>query len=150
MPLFAVCAVAAPELLGKLKECAVALAEAKATDDVDECLPLKLLADVREVWPGRAIHVLTATLLDLLNNIPDSPWRDYGLNPRKLAQVLRPFGVEPRQVRLLSSTGKGYTRADVDQALSRYLPSPSVQSETSETSRANTGADAYAGAETGS
>ena len=82
MPLFAVCAVAAPEQVAKLKDCAQALTETKAADDVEESLPLKLLADVHNVWPSGANHLLTATLLDLLNEIPDSPWHDYGLTPR--------------------------------------------------------------------
>jgi hypothetical protein len=52
MPLFAVCAVAAPDRVAELKENALALAKTKAADDVEDSFTLKLLADVRSVWPG--------------------------------------------------------------------------------------------------
>ena len=48
MPLFAVCTVAEPERLDELQRCAVALSGAKAAGDVEDSLPLKLLADVKD------------------------------------------------------------------------------------------------------
>src|ERR1017187_4111668 len=63
MPLFAVCAVAAPERVGELQHCAQTLTGAKAADDLEDSLPLKLLADVRNVWVADTAHMATATLL---------------------------------------------------------------------------------------
>ncbi|HWG21429.1 MAG TPA: DUF3631 domain-containing protein [Terracidiphilus sp.] len=144
MPLFAVCAVAAPDRVEELKKCAQALTGIKAADDLEDSLSLKLLADVRSVWPNGITHMLSAPLLDALKRITDSPWgeRDRELTPRKLAKMLRPFGPEPRQVRVNSGTGKGYRSADFEQAYSRYLPTGVTEKETCETIRINTGEDA--------
>lgn len=139
MPLFAACAVVAPERLGELKLCSQKLTGAKAADDVEDSLPLKLLADVRNVWPAGSAHVGTAMLLERLKEISDSPWADYELNARKLSRMLRPFGAEPRQIRIGNATLKGYQCVDFEQAFSRYLPALTDSSETSETSGVNTG-----------
>src|SRR5262249_60861134 len=63
MPLFAVCAIAAPERLKELRPSAVALSAAKAGDDTDDSLPLKLLADIRAGWPEGQSHCGTQTLM---------------------------------------------------------------------------------------
>jgi hypothetical protein len=138
MPLFAVCTVTAPGRLDELKKCARLLCGAKAADDAEDSQALKLLADVRRVWPDGKPHMLTASLLDALKRIPDSPWGQ--LEPRELARVLRPFGPAPRQVRVDDgATGKGYRRAEFECAFSRYLPATGAESETSETTRVNAG-----------
>ncbi len=141
MPLFAVCAVAAPERVAELKRCAQTLTGAKAADDVEDSLPLKLLADLRDVWPAGSAQMLTASLLEALKVISESPWAEPGreLTARKLARMLRPFGAESRQVRVATLTGKGYLRADFEQAFSSYLPYAGAESETCETTRVNTG-----------
>lgn len=144
MPLFAVCAVAAPNRVDELTKCARSLCGAKAADDAEESQALKLLADVRGVWPDGKPHMLTAALLEALKRLPDSPWGEAGreLTPRGLAMILRPFGPEPRQVRVNSGTAKGYLGAAFEQAFSIYLPSIRTESETSETTRVNTGENA--------
>lgn len=127
MPLFAVCAVAAPERLPELRICAQTLTDAKAGDDVEDSYPLKLLADVQSVWSGGPPHMVTVSLLEALKTLPESPWGDYGkdgLNARSLAKMLRQFGIQSRTVRSSASeTAKGYQRADFEHAFSRYLPS---------------------------
>ena len=144
MPLFAVCAVAAPNRVDELTKCARSLCGAKAADEAEDSHALKLLADVRGVWPDGKPHMLTAALLEALKRLPDSPWGEAGreLTPRGLAMILRPFGPEPRQVRVNSGTAKGYLRAAFEQAFSIYLPSIRTESETSETTRVNTGENA--------
>jgi len=51
MPLFGVCSVAAPDRLADLRTSAMLLRAIKAGDDADDSLPVKLLADIRAVWP---------------------------------------------------------------------------------------------------
>jgi hypothetical protein len=148
MPLFAVCAVAAPERVGELKRCAQALTQTKAADDVEDSLSLRLLADVRATWPTGTAQMLTATLIDALKAIPDGPWTDCGLNPRKLARMLRAYQIHPRQIRVIAGAGKGYLREEFEQVLSSYLPSQGAESETCETTRVNTGETAHSGSET--
>jgi len=142
MPLFAVCAVAAPKRVGELRQCAQTLTGAKAADDLEDSLPLKLLADMRSLWPAGVLHMATATVLERLKEIPDSPWTDYGKNgltARALSRMLRPFGAEPRQVRTATGNLKGYQLAELEQAFSRYLPAMCAVSETSDTTRVNIG-----------
>jgi len=139
MPLFAVCAVASPERIAEFKASALTLTGAKAENDVEDSLPLKLLADVRTVWNQESRQMSTASILELLKDLSDSPWGEYEFNPRKLAKMLRPFGVETRQIRLGTGTCKGYLLSQLTEAFTRYLPSISISPETSETIRMNTG-----------
>ncbi|MGC2246113.1 MAG: DUF3631 domain-containing protein [Terriglobales bacterium] len=142
MPLFAGCAVAAPDRIDELKKCARSLCGDKAADDAEDSRSLKLLADVRRVWPDGNPNMPTASLLDKLKRIPDSPWGESGreLTPRGLATTLRPFGPEPRQVRTHAGpTGKGYVRSEFEGAFSRYLLPLRSESETCETTRINNG-----------
>ena len=137
MPLFALCTVAAPVRMDELKKCARSLSGAKAADDAEDSQAVKLLADVRRIWPVGRPHMLTAALLSQLKRIPESPWEE--LTPRELAAILRPFGTTPRQVRVEGgSTGKGYLRAEFESAFSRYLSPEAAESETWETNRTNT------------
>jgi hypothetical protein len=76
------------------------LTAAKQAGDVENSLPLRLLADVRDVWPRAAAHIATTELLTNLRDIAEGPWVELNLTARKLARMLRPFGVEPRQVRI--------------------------------------------------
>jgi hypothetical protein len=151
MPLFAVCTVTAPGRLDELKKCARLLCGAKAADDAEDSQALKLLADVRRVWPDGKPHMLTANLLDALKRIPDSPWGESSreLTPRGLATILRPFGPAPRQVRADGgATGKGYLRSEFDGPFCHYLLSKNAETETCETTRANIGEDANSETET--
>jgi hypothetical protein len=148
MPLFAICSIAAPSRVAELKECATTLAGAKAGDDLDDSLPLHLLSDIRAVWPHSGSNVSTATLLELLRNLEESPWMEYEISSRKLAKWLRPFGPSPRQVRIGNVTVKGYQLAELEEAFARYLPDTSVRSETCETARVNTGQNSLFPSET--
>jgi hypothetical protein len=102
-------------------------------------LGVRLLADIQAIFGDQA-QMMTAELLDRLHSVDESPWGDLRgkpLDARGLARRLEPYGVKPRQVRVLASTGKGYRREDFWDAWTRYL-SPlclsHIVSETSETS----------------
>lgn len=145
MPAFAVCAVAAPERVAELKRCALALSGEKAADDLDDSLALTLLADVRRVWMPGHQNMTTASLIKALASRSDSPWGEpeHKLTDRRLAGMLHPFEIEPRQVRTGLTTGKGYRFADFEQAFLRYLPCMCIEKETTETTRINIGENAY-------
>ena len=150
MPVFAVCAVAAPERVEDLKKCALALCGAKAADDLDDSLALTLLADARNVWTDGSQRMMTASLIEALEGCPESPWKEpeNKMTPRKLAGMLPPFGIESRQVRVGSEAGKGYQLVDFESAFSRYLPSKRAEKETSETTRINIGENTHSRSET--
>jgi hypothetical protein len=62
-PLFSICAILAPARVEELSQCAQELCGAKAGDALDDSLSMRLLADVRTVWPGDAEVVLTELLI---------------------------------------------------------------------------------------
>lgn len=150
MPLFAVCAVAVPERVEELKRCALGLCGAKSADDLDDSLALTLLTDVRNIWTVGNPHMMTASLIKALERRRDSPWAEpeHKLTPRRLAGILRPFGIVPRQVRIGAVSNKGYQRADFEAVFSRYLPSKCSERETCETTRINTGGNVHFPSET--
>lgn len=102
-------------------------------------LGIRLLADLRLVF--RTDDVLaTESILQRLKLMDESPWleiRGKPLDDRQLAQMLRPYDVKPRVVRIGTATARGYLTSDLLDAWRRYLPASrggSVTSVTSETS----------------
>ena len=121
IPLFAVCSVSAPDRMTELKRCAVTLSAAKAGDDAGDSLALELLADIKAVWPEEQDRCDTANLLERLKALEESPWAEYELSPRRLAKILRPFGVEARGIRVGNRTPRGYEYGSLKSAFARYL-----------------------------
>lgn len=93
--------------------------------DREDSLSLKVLADIRTVWPegqeGPERCCFTKTLLERLKSLEESPWDKYGLSPHKVARMLRPFEVESRDVRIGAEVLKGYEYRSLQAAFSRYL-----------------------------
>ena len=120
--LFSLCSLLAPTRLPSLKRDALKLTESKAGDDIDDSLSLRLLSDVKSVWPDGQGGTLTRDLLQRLREIEDAPWaEERALNPRKLARILRPFRIFPREVRIGEIHGKGYLRDEFEAVWGRYL-----------------------------
>lgn len=95
----------------------------------------RLLADLYDVWDaGDDDELFTRTLLDRLCELEEAPWltwhRGDRLTPRGLAALLKPWGVESRNIRKAAEQAKGYRRCDLTDAWNRYvlaarvLPSP--------------------------
>jgi len=121
-PLLAILTVADPSRLPELRTAAEELTVAKTDAAQDESLTLRLLADVRAVWPGGERAIFTNVLLERLKAIEDGPWaEEVPLNARKLARMLRPFGLAPGTVRVGDKTGKGYRRDEGEGAFLSYL-----------------------------
>lgn len=136
-PLFAVCAVLAPGRVKELETAARSLSDGKAGDAVDDSLGLRLLSDLIRLWPDSKAHWPTADILTVLKTESESPWAsEFELNPRRLARMLRPFEIVPRDVRTDSGSRKGYVFEHVIVAHSRYV---GTESATSATTRMNTG-----------
>jgi hypothetical protein len=128
-PLFAVCAVVAPSRLEQLKTIALNISKSKQSEEPAEW-GLILLRDIRDVFNQASKDRLPSTnLLMDLNAVEESPWPTWskgrGLDPRGLARLLRPFRVEPHNLRMESGTiVKGYERGDFEEAWASYLPAP--------------------------
>jgi Protein of unknown function (DUF3631) len=120
-PLFAVCIVAAPDQVGELARCAITLSGSKAEDDAKDSRAIRLLTDIKAVWPKDTKHWDSKSLVGALRDLEESPWAEYDLTQNKLARWLRDFGVEPRSVRDGKETPKGYVYASLEAAFERYL-----------------------------
>jgi hypothetical protein len=126
-PLFSVCTVADPARLSTLRVSALALSASKAGDDLDDSYSLTLLKDIRTVWIEGDDKCETGTLLGRLKALEESPWvEECPLTPRKLAKMLKPFGVIPRTIRTEDHTAKGYFWEHLEAATSPYLEDLSV------------------------
>jgi hypothetical protein len=101
----------------------------------------RLLADLRDVF-GDAPQLFTQTILDKLHALSESPWADwsYGkpFSARDLADMLKEHQVKSHQFRIGEDSRKGYRRADLEDAWTRYLPRGAETGETSETHLAST------------
>jgi hypothetical protein len=127
-PLVAVADLALGDWPERARTAAQVMTAAEAQQEEDTSASVRLLGDLREVFDQADAEALySATILDALHKLDEAPWADwYGhlLRPRELATLLRAYGVRPRDVRE-HGTGpqrKGYTRADLYEPWSRYVP----------------------------
>jgi Protein of unknown function (DUF3631) len=138
IPLFSVCAVAAPERLDHLKAIAIGVSRSKQADEPGD-MGLLLLRDTRAVFNRAGEDRLsTARLLAQLNSIEENPWANWshgrGLDPRSLARLLRPFRVQPYNMRFEDNQiARGYNREDFTEAWADYLPQASNSHADTET-----------------
>jgi putative DNA primase/helicase len=92
-----------------------------------------LLSDLRDLFRDRSTDRLaTDTILGALRELDRRPWSEWKdgqpMKARGLARLLKPFGIEPRTVKLPGGvTAKGYLLEWFEEAFGRYLspyPSP--------------------------
>ena len=101
---------------------AVALV-ALATGDTPS-LGLRLLSDARMVFAHHEL-LSTESLLSCLSDIDEAPWSDLRgkpLDARRLANLLHPYEIKSKVVRIGASTPRGYVKTDFYDAWRRYLP----------------------------
>lgn len=94
-------------------------------------LGVRLLGDLRIVFGDRN-SLLTVEILQALIDLEESPWGDLKgkpLDARRLANLLKPYGVTSKQVRRGESNQRGYTCGDLQDAWARYLPSKAEEPE---------------------
>jgi phage/plasmid primase-like uncharacterized protein len=87
-------------------------------------LGVRLLGDLRVVFGDRD-SLLTVEILLALMDLEEAPWGDLNgkpLDARRLANLLKPYGVTSKQVRRGESNQRGYTYGDLQDAWARYLP----------------------------
>lgn len=100
-------------------------------DDDQLSVGVRLLRDIRQEFGDRD-RMHSADLVGALTSDPASEWAHLSgktLDQSGLAQELRRYGVETRDVRLNGSVRKGYTIAGatgLGQAWQRWLPAPKV------------------------
>jgi Protein of unknown function (DUF3631) len=99
-----------------------------ASGDEDElALGPQLLAGIRRAMGDRQT-ISTADLLASINfdeELPFGAWNECrGIEARRLARLLRPYGIRPKSIRVGDGTPKGYTLDDLQDAFARYLAQP--------------------------
>jgi uncharacterized protein DUF3631 len=125
LPLFSVCAIAAPHRLAELEAVSQLLADAKAEDEPAD-YSLQLLRDCQQVFDESKLGRLpTAEILLRLNACEDRPWarwsRGRGLDAHNLSRLLRPFQIHPQNLRVALQVVKGYVRQSFQECWKRYL-----------------------------
>jgi hypothetical protein len=142
-PLLAIADYAAGDWPARARRALVELHGGREIDD--ESAGVRLLADIQTVFVERD-RIATADLLAELHALDEAPWGDwYGrpLSARKLAQMLRPYGVHSRTVRLDDgTTPKGFLREQFEGAWSRYIPSTPLSKRHNATTRSGSGIEA--------
>ncbi len=122
--LFALLYVADVRRIEELRAVAERLSVEKLEADQDDSLAVKLLADTRAVF-GESPTAFSSDLLHALKALEESPWQEgelkNGLTLRRLARMLKPFGVRSRTIRGANTIAKGYLREEFERAWGRYL-----------------------------
>jgi Protein of unknown function (DUF3631) len=98
-------------------------------------LGIRLLADLRTVFEDRDAMATDHILIDLCK-LDEAPWSDLrgkSITPRVLANLLKPYEVKPKVVRIGATTPRGYAREDLHDPWIRYLGIPARESATSAT-----------------
>ena len=95
----------------------------------DQSVGVRLLADIRSAFHSTGHDRLASSeLLAKLVQDETLPWGESAngrpLTAIGLARVLKPFGIQPRTIRLEQGTSKGYFKESFTDAWARYLPSP--------------------------
>jgi len=130
--------------LGAGEEARAAALEISANHQ-DEDLPVILLADIQRVrFAHGGDHIATKALIPALMALNDGLWKDFKLTDTKLAQMLKPFLIFPKTIRLTlaerargytwadfkaAETARGYAWADFEAAWARYCPSPDTPTQ---------------------
>ena len=103
---------------------AAAVALVAAARESTPSLGVRLLTDLRQVF-GEADAMSTEAILQALCALEEAPWGDLRgkpLDSRRLAGLLKPYGVQPKTMRVGTSTPRGYTKGDLWDAWARYVP----------------------------
>lgn len=104
-PLIAIADTAGGSWPQRVRDAAVYLVREAEEGDSESSEGLELLRDIRS-----ALELLTSdfvpstNLLRLLKNLEESRWVEVGLSTRRLSDLLRPYGIRPRQVTRRQST----------------------------------------------
>jgi hypothetical protein len=133
-PLLAIAETAGANWAENARKAAVALMTGEIRQD--DSLGIQLLTDLRGIVKENGSNIPTASLIEALLRIEESPWPDLNgrpLNPRKLASLLKAYGIYSQTIREGNRTFKGYQTADFRDAFGRYLPKDGIPSVTSVT-----------------
>jgi hypothetical protein len=86
-----------------------------------------LLLDIHVLFATWKVErAFSRTLVEGLNRVPDRPWAEARgskvISEIWLSQKLRPYGIQPRTMRIGDSRARGYYASELLEACKRYLP----------------------------
>jgi hypothetical protein len=122
-PLILVADAAGGEWPERARTACLSFVAHKSTASVS--LGVRLLGEIRRVWPEGQANMTTSSLLTALHGLTESPWGTLGgtgLDARGLAGLLRQYGVSSKDVRVGELKSKGYTHTDFWDSWTRYVP----------------------------
>jgi hypothetical protein len=126
-PLLAIAEAAGGEWPARARHAAVTLLTGEHRDDA-ESSGVRLLRDIRSTFDAESADKLTTgKLLEQLLKHDDAPWRHLNggqLDANRLARMLKPYGIAPKQFKESGGKARGYLRAHFEDAWARYLPVP--------------------------
>ena len=123
----------------------------------------RLLLGILVCFMGLQVpRIFSRDVVAQLNQLSDRPWaeakNEKPLTDQMLAHLLRPYGIRPKTIWIGKVAGKGYLRADFEQAFGRYIsrndidamsatvrPVPETEGEKAESQSAETGGEAREG-----
>jgi putative DNA primase/helicase len=117
-----------PELSRK-----AAVALSGGAEEEDESKRVLLLADLRQLFAGRGVDRLTSEdIVTALVDMPERPWSEitkHGkpINQRYLADSLRDFRIQPKQVWVGERNRRGYELGQFHDVFWRYLDTLSAK-----------------------
>ena len=124
-PLLAIADRAGPKWSRSARKAAVELAGIDPTQTMH--VGELLLHDIRGLLNGaeKNAKLPSSKIVDALAAMEDRPWpgitRGRALTAPKLAQLLKPFGITPKLLRIGSEVCRGYIASDFEDAFGRYL-----------------------------
>lgn len=122
-PLLAIADLASPEWSERARAAARCLSAHERDDD---SLGVKALRDIREVFDhSNAAALASVDLREHLIALDDSTWADFKgkqLTGRQLGDLLRPYRISARTIRISATTARGFRREQFEDAWRRYLP----------------------------
>ena len=138
LPLFAIADRAGGEWPGQAR----LIAESFVTKSNDETTGILLLTDIADIFDRRNVDQLHSddVVADLVAE-EGRPWAEYShgkeLTKNQLAKLLKPFEIEPKQVKIDGKNRNGYLRWFFAEAFERYLPDRGCGSSTASTAMEN-------------
>lgn len=120
-PLIAIAEQAGEAWLEKARVTAVTLVT--QSSEIKRSLGVQLLADLEKIFTDKQ-SLPTNTILNLLNDSEDLPWGDLNgkpLDARKLARMLKEYGIAPTTIRVKGNPVKGYKKESFHEAWERNL-----------------------------
>jgi putative DNA primase/helicase len=136
-PLFAIADLAGPEWIEKASRTSLIFSgDSGDSEHISE--GGQLLRDIKDIFDEKKVESIFSE--DIVNFLVqrEEKWSEYKnfktITARQIAMILRPYGIQPKQIRIKNTTKKGYQKEKFIDAWNRYVPDQSLDlKETSET-----------------